>query len=274
MTVDTTAVRPVLSGQDLADDLRTLGVRAGQTLLVSASLRSIGWVDGGAGTVVGALLDVLGPDGTLVVPTGTSDNSDTSRVYLDRIAGMTERQAAEFRATMPAFDRDTTPSTGMGRIAEAVRTHPDAIRSSHPQSSFAALGRLAAELMQGHQLTCHLGEESPLGNMYCLDASVLLLGVDFRSCTALHLAEYLYTPNPPMRTYRCVVKNGAQSQWQAYEDVVLDDSEFKALGELLDRSRIPDYGRVGNADSRLMPLCKIVDFATDWMREYRGNASS
>lgn len=274
MTLHDVAVIPGLSSQDIADDLRALGVSAGQTLLVSASLRSIGWVDGGAGSVVGALLDVLAPDGTLVVPTGTADNSDTSRTHLDRIAGLTPEQVEEFRASMPAFDRDTTPSTGMGRIAEAVRTHPDAIRSDHPQTSFAALGPMAAELMRGHQLTSHLGEDSPLGKMYCLGASVLLLGVGFSACTALHLAEYMYTPNPPKRTYRCVVKNGSASQWQAYEDVVLDDSEFRALGEFLDQSQIPDHGRVGNAVCRLMPLCKIVDIATDWMREHRGYASA
>ena len=264
---------PGLSSQDIADDLRALGVTAGQTLLVSASLRSIGWVDGGAGSVVGALLDVLAPDGTLVVPTGTADNSDSSRIHLARIAGLTPRQAEEFRAKMPPFDRDTTPSTAMGRIAEAVRTHPCAIRSKHPQTSFAALGPMAAQLMQGHQLTCHLGEDSPLGKMYRLGASVLLLGVGFSACTALHLAEYLYTPTPPTRIYRCVVKNGSGSQWQEYEDVVLDDSEFRALGEQLDQSQIPDRGRVGSAVCRLMPLSKIVDFATDWMRENRGNAS-
>jgi aminoglycoside 3-N-acetyltransferase len=263
----------VLSSQDIADDLRALGVTAGQTLLVSASLRSIGWVDGGAGSVVHALLDVLAPGGTLVVPTGTADNSDSSRIHLARIAGMTRQQAEEFRAKMPPFDPDTTPSTGMGRIAEAVRTHPDAIRSSHPQTSFAAVGPMAAELMQGHQLTCHLGEDSPLGKMYCLGASVLLLGVGFSACTALHLAEYLYTPDPPKRTYRCVVQNGAGGRWHAYEDVVLDDSEFMALGGLLDQSEIPDHGQVGKAACRLMPLCKIVDFATEWMRKHRSDAS-
>jgi aminoglycoside 3-N-acetyltransferase len=265
---------PGLSSQDLADDLRALGVTAGQKLLVSASLRSIGWVDGGAESVVEALLDVLTPDGTLVTPTGTADNSDSSLIHLARVAGLTPRQIEEFRANMPPFDRDTTPSTGMGRIAEAVRTHPDAIRSNHPQTSFAAIGPMAAELMQGHQLTCHLGEDSPLGKMYYLGASVLMLGVGFSVCTALHLAEYLYTPNPPTRTYRCVVQNGSGGEWQTYEDVVLDDSEFRALGELLDQSRIPDRGRVGNAVCRLMPMCKIVDFATDWMREHRGDASA
>jgi uncharacterized protein len=261
--------KPVVSGQDIAADLRALGVSAGRVLLVGASLRTIGWVDGGAGSVVAALRDVLGPEGTLVAPTGTADNSDSSRIHLARIAGLTEREVRKFRRAMRPFDPETTPSTGMGRIAEAVRTHPEAIRSTHPQTSFAALGPMAAQLMQGHPLRCHLGEDSPLGKMYDLGAWVLLLGVSFSTCTAFHLAEYKYSQNPPLQTYRCKVKSGKRGRWVKYEDVVLDDSQFATLGHFLDQSGIPDYGRVGNADCRLMPLCKIVDFATDWMRAHR-----
>jgi aminoglycoside 3-N-acetyltransferase len=261
----------VLSSQEIADDLRTLGVTPGQTLLVHASLRSIGWVDGGAESVVRALLDVLGPSGTLVVPTSTAENSDSSRAHLARIAGMTEQETARFRAEMRPFDRGTTPSTGVGLIAEAVRINPKAIRSDHPQSSFAALGPKAAELMAGHELDCHLGDDSPLGKMYCLDASVLLLGVSFSACTALHLAEYWYTLHPPTRTYSCVIASGSGGAWVTYKDVVLDDSDFKTLGVFLDQSEIPDYGRVGNADCRLMPLCKVVDVAAEWMQEHRSD---
>jgi aminoglycoside 3-N-acetyltransferase len=259
----------IVTCEDIAHDLRALGVTAGQILLVSASLRRIGWVDGGAESVVAALCEVLNPDGTLVVLTETADNSDSSRQHLAKIAGMTDQEADRFRAEMPPFDRDTTPSSCMGRIPEAVRAHPDAIRSDHPQSSFAAIGPMAAELMAGHELTCHLGEDSPLGKMYGLGASVLLLGVSFSSCTAFHLAEYRYTEPPPVRTYRCVVKGGSHRVWVGYEDAVLDDSDFELLGEELDRSEIPDYGRVGNAYCRLMPLRKVVDFATEWMREHR-----
>ncbi len=263
-----------LSSQRIARHLRKLGVTTGQTLLVSASLSSIGWVDGGAESVVKALRDVLGRAGTLVVPTGTADNSDSSRIYLARTAGMTPREIRKFRAGMRPFDPATTPSTGMGRIAETVRTHPGAIRSAHPQTSFAAVGPMATELMADHDLSCHLGVDSPLGKMYCLGAWVLLLGTGFSACTALHLAEYLYTPDPPTRKYRCVISDSGRPRWREYEDVVLDDSEFRALGDILDKSEFVVHGRVGNADCRLMPLCKVVDFATDWMQEHRRSPSA
>ncbi|HLL34713.1 MAG TPA: AAC(3) family N-acetyltransferase, partial [Streptomyces sp.] len=67
---------PLVTRDTLRGQLRDCGVRPGETLLAHSSLSSLGWVNGGAVAVVRALLDVLGPDGTLVVPAQTADLSD------------------------------------------------------------------------------------------------------------------------------------------------------------------------------------------------------
>ena len=276
-----------LSLEDLVGELRGLGVRVGQTLLVHASLSSLGWVDGGAATVVAALREAVGATGTaavgtagnVVVFTGTEENSTTSRAHLARIAGLRAEQVAQFRNRMPAFDRELTPARS-GRIAEELRTTVGAVRSGHPQSSFAALGPQAAELMDGHALNCHHGKRSPLGRMYALaaegrlDAAVLMLGVDYHACTALHLAEYRYPRNqpssyPPARTYSCVTTVSGRRRWTVYRDAVLDDSDFEKIGEHLDKEIVGHQGYVGKALSRLMSFRAVVDCATRWMREHR-----
>jgi aminoglycoside 3-N-acetyltransferase len=266
-----------LSLEDLTAALRGFGVRAGQTLLVHASLSSLGWVDGGASTVVAALRAAVGAAGNVVVFTGTEENSTTSRAHLARIAGLTPEQVAQFRNRMPAFDRVRTPS-GSGRIAEELRTTPGAVRSDHPQCSFAALGPEAAELMDGHALNCHHGKRSPLGRMYSLadegrlDAAILMLGVGYHACTALHLAEYVrYQPSryPAARTYSCVTTVSGRRRWSVYRDAVLDDSDFEKIGESLDKEIVEHQGYVGEARSRLMPFRAAVDHATEWMHEHR-----
>jgi FxsC-like protein len=241
--------------------LRALGLRTGMTVLVNASLSSIGEVEGGAATVVAAIREVLGPEGTLVSPATTEENSDTSRAYLARVKGMTREQARAFRAAMAPFDAATTPAN-CGRIAEEIRTTPGAFRSAHPQSSFTAIGAHARELMAKHPLDCHLGEESPLGRLYADGASVLLLGVGYRSCTAFHLAEYRYRDDPPRRQYRCVIRGRG---WREFTDVVLDDSDFEKIGEVVDKETI----NVGTAPSRLLPIRDVVDLAEEWMRVNR-----
>ena len=61
---------------DLVRDFKHLGIAPGMTLLVHSSMRTIGWVNGGAVAVVLALEEALGPNGTLVMPAHTSDLSD------------------------------------------------------------------------------------------------------------------------------------------------------------------------------------------------------
>ena len=65
------------------------------------------------------------------------------------------------------------------------------------------------------------------------DASVLMLGVGFKYCTALHLAEYRYTGSPPTQTYACVVARNGKRGWTGYQDVVLDDRDFEEIGKFL-----------------------------------------
>jgi aminoglycoside 3-N-acetyltransferase len=263
----------VLDRESLARDLRSLGVVPGQILLVHASLRRIGRVNGGAPDVVAALRQVLGRNATLVVPTSTADNSDTSRLYLARTEGMIPDELRRYQDAMPPFTPER-PSVGMGRIAECVRTAPGAVRSQHPQTSFAALGPRARMLMTGHRLDCHLGESSPLGRLYEADAWVLLMGVGYEACTCFHLAEYRYLPIPPRQVYRCVIVEAGQRRWWSYEDVVLDDRDFAALGAAFDQTRNVVRGYVGQAECRLIPLAAAVDFAAEWLRQHRPAADA
>ena len=265
--------RPYVTRDSLAADLRKLGVGAGQHILLHASLRSLGWVEGGATAVVDALCDVLGPAGTLVVPAMTPDNSATSRLYLDRIRGMTWWQRRGYRRRMPPFDPAATPGTGTGQIAERVRTSEGAVRSAHPQSSFAAIGALSEHFMHGHAPDCHLGERSPLARLYEAGAQIVLLGVGYASCSAFHLAEYRYTAHPPRRRYACVVLQKGRRKWWHYQDVVLDDGDFAAIGEALAATNNVSTGTVGAADAALIPLQAAVDFASAWLSVHRSMGS-
>ncbi|MFC9244618.1 aminoglycoside N(3)-acetyltransferase [Streptomyces sp. NPDC057136] len=266
-----TAVSDLLSGERAAAQLSELGVRRGGVLLVHASMRSVGAVDGGARTLVGALRRALGPDGTLVVPSITPENSDTSPAYRRSVHGLGEEGREAVRAAMPPFDRATTPAPSVGRLAEAVRLTPGAERSGHPQTSFAALGPAADALTARHRPDCHYGEDSPLAALYESDARILLLGTGFDTCTAFHLAEYRVA-RPPLRRYRCVVTAEGRRRWWEYEDVDLDDSDFAALGrdfEESDTTGAVRTGRVGAAYTRLVGLTAAVDFAAGWFAEHR-----
>ena len=247
----------------LAADLRALGVRPGQDLLVHSSLSSIGPVQGGPETVLGALREVAGPAATIVVPTHTAGNSGSSSAFRAATQGLSRAGLDRYLGGMPGFDPATTPSQGMGAFAEYVRTSPGSVRSSHPQTSFAAVGPRAAECTRVHPLNCHLGESSPLGWLYRHDAAMLLIGVGYQACSAFHLAEYLLPGDRPERAYYCFTAEHGERRERELWDVDLDDSDFAVLGLRMDREAFVDHGRVGAAECRLTPVRRAVRFALE-----------
>ncbi|MFJ9460201.1 aminoglycoside N(3)-acetyltransferase [Kitasatospora sp. NPDC101447] len=235
-------------------------------LHVQASLRALGPVPGGAAGVIDALLDVLGPEGTLVAYTATPENSATSRIHQSATAGLSPAEVDDYLAGMPRFDPAATPaSPTMGRLSEAIRTYRGACRSRHPQTSWAAVGRRAQEITGSHPDECHLGFDSPLGRLYDLDARVLMIGVPMNRFTAFHLAD-LRMPDVAVRQYRCVGEHG----WTAFEAPDLDDLHFGALGEeVLQAARGITTAHIGGADCRLIPVRESVDLAERILRRTR-----
>ncbi|MFG2222639.1 aminoglycoside N(3)-acetyltransferase [Streptomyces sp. NPDC048644] len=255
---------PMCTRDSLASALRDLGLRSGETLLVHSSLRSLGWVSGGPVTVVLALLDVLGADGTLVVPTHSGDNSDPAHWENPPVP---EAWWDGIRASMPAYDLWTTPTRGVGVIPETVRNWPGAVRSAHPQTSFAAVGPRAAALVDGHAPDCRFGERSPLARLEEADARILLLGAGFDACTAFHLAEYR-TPAPRGdNSFAAMTPRGRR--WITVRDTQVDEDRFDDLGAAFEKERPVRRGTVGAADSRLFSLADAVAYAQKWLPEHR-----
>ena len=252
--------------QSLGADLRVLGLTDGDTVLVHASASSLGFVAGGVQAVVQALLDVVGPDGTLVVPTHTPDNTDPADWLNPPVP---ESWWPVIRSQAPGFDRSRTPSRWMGVIAETVRTWPGAVRSDHPHVSFAAVGAQALSVTGVHQLDDELGEHSPLGAVYRLDGKVLLLGCGHDSNTSLHLAEWRQKSAPRAVKGASVRRADGASEWISWTDVADNTDDFEQIGAAFEVAVGLSVGQVGDAEARLARQRALVDFATDWMAEHR-----
>ncbi len=252
--------------EDLTSDLRALGLLVGDTVLVHSSLSSIGYVVGGAQAVALALLNVIGANGTLVVPTHSGDLSDPSRWENPPVP---EGWWPVIRATMPPFDTRLTPTRKMGAVPEVVRHLPGASRSRHPAHSFCAVGPNAEAITSDHGLAFGFDDFSPLARLYDLNARILLLGVGHDRNTSLHLAEFrTHLAHQVIEQGAPILVNG-ERQWVTYATLDYDTDDFDQVGTAAGQTGIEQVGKVGGATARLLDQPRLVDFAVDWFRANR-----
>ncbi len=251
----------------LTEQFGACGLRAGQTVLVHSSMSKMGWIAGGAQAVIQALLRVLGADGTLMMPSFTTQNTNPANW---KQSPASEEWAAIIRANMPAFDPATTPPRNMGAIADLFRAWPGVVRSNHPVGSFAARGVHASYLTGNPQLLDEFGETSPLARLYELDGSILLLGVDHRNNSSLHVAEHRATwpGKHVVEEGSAVLVNGVR-EWVTFAMLDLDTSDFTTIGHAYEAQAGITHGQVGQATVRFMKQRPLIDFAVEWMEVNR-----
>lgn len=220
------------SQKALSQDLRGLGVEAGATIFIHSSFRSLGSVIGGAGTVVGAFKDVVGPEGLILMPS----------------FNLVEKRAE-------TWDVETTPST-VGWLTEFFRQMDGTFRSDHYSHSVASSGKKASDFVadhlsqEGYRSPWDLqpwgktyGFQSPMYRVYQQDGKLLMLGVDYQSSTYIHLVEVMYW----------------NQRLAANPDASYVALDRPSLGQFWDASGKLTRGQVGNADCRFFSIRNYVD---------------
>lgn len=243
-----------ITRESLVRDLRALGLRAGDTVYVHSSMKKIGWMAEGPETLLHALLEVLGEEGTLAVPNHTLSFPGWGR---------------------EPYDRAETP-TLLGLFPETVRRDPRALRSGHGSHATAAIGAKAAYLTENHD-PCHaLGYDSPLHRLYRMGGRILLLGVTHTSNTSIHLAESLsgvgYTVLPYDASWGAEVACREEGEVHLYRQVEFPGCSggFQVLDAELTAKGIQKIGQVGFAESRLVETQGLIDTAVARMHEDPG----
>jgi aminoglycoside 3-N-acetyltransferase len=249
------------------NDLIKLGIRKGMTILVHSSLSSIGWICGGPVAVIYALEKAISKNGTLVMPTHSSDYTDPEHWENPPVP---KSWISTIKDEMPIFDPRITPTRNMGKIPETFRKQNGVARSKHPNASFAAWGKNKTVIIKKQNYDYCMDINSPLGEVYKRNGYILLIGVGYNKNTSFHLAEYMSTNSKKVFVNDGfpLIKNGKRI-WNKSKDILFDDSDFEQIGNEYEKYKNLEIGKIGNAETRLINQRDLVYFAVKWMNEHR-----
>lgn len=226
--------------------LRDLGLGGSPAVMVHASLRRLGPVEGDADGLLDVLQRVLAPDGTLLMLLCADDDEP--------------------------FDAMSTPADpDVGMLAEVFRRRGGTRVNDHAAARFAAAGPRSMELLEPTPLHHYYGPGSVLQRFTAMGGLVLRLGADSNTVTLAHWAEYLAKVPGKRRVRRRYLRADTGEQWIES----LDDSEgivdwphgdyFAQLLEDFLATGSARSGPVGGCTADVLEAKAFVDFAVRWM---------
>jgi aminoglycoside 3-N-acetyltransferase len=220
-------------------------------VIVHSSLKSFGYVDGGAEAVCDALIDTCG---TVLAPAGTWDLTGIGPP--PGIARPDNAYAPA--ATWEAFDEELERATAfsldlpidreLGRIPETLRLTRSPARTEHPLFSYIAVGPAADQILAAQRPDWPLGPIEELGR---LDGDVLLLGVDHTADTAIHLAEQLLGRSCFYRYAKT-----ADRVWSEFSNIPGASHEFNAIEPMV--SSVTRETIIGSCRARAIPITDVI----------------
>jgi aminoglycoside 3-N-acetyltransferase len=234
---------------ELTEGFQRLGLKDGDQVVLHASLKNVGDVDGGAAMVLHRLLGVIGKGGTLAMPAFTSvaRHSTTHDNYTKSGCWCEGKESRHL-----PFIPELQPDKNLGEIAHRLCSWPSSKRSPHPAYSFVAVGKETDHLTHHSSLPDPL---QPLKTFLQRDPKIVTLGVNLESVTALHLAEQRYLPGKFLTERALTVT----SKGQTWVDVVAlgCSNGFERLAAHLEGTEFKE-AQIGSANSRMYSMKMLV----------------
>jgi len=209
-----------MTKQEIIAGLRAMGLTRGDKVLMHSSLISLGKVEGGPDAVIDAFLEVLGSEGTLLVPV--------------------------FGA--------------LGILTDTLKNRPGAVISPCPKGTLAALGADAENICRDHWKaeTAH-GANTPYTRLAEMGGYICLLGVDQDRNTSLHGVEALLELPYLSDTTGSLVTPEGESVTKTWKYYPGPHRDFIGLDRLYREAGVMKISRIGNAQVRLIKAKDLFD---------------
>jgi len=249
-----------LTNSAIRSALDQLGIQTGDTVMVHSSLRAIGPITGGAEILIRALLEAIGPAGTLAA-------------YVDF-----EPFYEDDDPEIPVFDKHTASAArDHGVLHELIRTWPGSLRSDHPGAGVSAIGAQAKWITSEHPFHYGYGPGTPFAKLLELNAKILMLGAPLDTITMLHYAEHVAKiPDKNVVRYRHLMPTADGPQWLDFEEFDTSDpvhpslpiNVFEQIAEAFLASGQGHQAPLGNATATRLDSQSLIPFAITWLEKF------
>ncbi len=243
---------------ELSEGFERLGLRDGDSVVMHASLESMGVVDGGAAMVLHRLLRVLGKSGTLLMPTFTSiTRHTTTHDNYTKLECWCEGREDRHLPFIPELQPDRT----IGEIAKRLCSWPASRRSRHPAYSYAAVGKHGDELVREFSLDDPL---LPLKRFLRHDPLVLTIGVALDSVTAIHVPEQTRL-KPKFTRERALTFTSKGPAWVDITALGCSNGFKKLEAQLVGKESRET--KIGLATTQIYPMKRLLERADSTLEE-------
>ncbi|MDH6367666.1 MULTISPECIES: AAC(3) family N-acetyltransferase [Breznakia] len=234
----------VITKDDLVEHFRTLGLQKGMVVYVQSALEYFSYVVGGNRSIIEALQEVLGYEGTFMTSSFTLDNVDP----LNRDSRACKPYQVEvLRESIPAFNKKLSQSRN--QLANQMMMHDGVYRSNHPTHSFVAWGKYAKLLCDKQLLHFPLQSNSPIQRMAELNGYVLLLGMKYEGADIFKAAR-INDENTPIRIVSSPLDRKGKKGFMQMLDYAYEPINIRDIEDILEERQIVNETLISRARCR------------------------
>ena len=253
----------IIGKSELIEQFKQLGICNGMTIEVIGSIDNMGFIAGGAQTVIDALIETVGYNGTILMPFNCVGNTEPS-TWINPI--INPEQVSEIRDKLPPFNPKESETLNNGKLIDNLRRRDGIIVSYHPNRSYVAWGKYSKLLCNSQPLNFAYSYNSPANKLYELKGYTLLIGVDYDNSTSLLFSQYL-NDLAPIGLNCAMMDNQGKNEYTKFLDIDFDYNIIQKAGEILEKNNIVKILNIGNAKCKLYPFDIALTFTSKYIQE-------
>ncbi len=248
-------INDIITKEDLVASLKAMGLLRGMIVYVQSDMQHFAYVNGGNQSIIEAIQEVIGYEGTLVIPSFSEHLLDPACHKNFRF----ERDVyEEMRATCEAFHKKRTPADN--ELANQLMRNDIVYRSNHPLHSCVAWGKYAKLICDKHPLHFSLGKDSFLEKVCDMNGYVLLLGVGYRECDIFKYASTI-AQKAPIRIVTSPIDKKGKCEYVQMLDIAYTKKGIADIKLMMEERSVVRDAFVANAHCRFFKAKEAANLA-------------